>query len=96
MKRPASVAKCLSALLAVIGIALRPGFAMAEEGGSGHYLPGSMASFIDSVPLKETFLMRANIVYYNGSIGANKPVPIGGQTTLGADASSWGLGLTAL
>ena len=41
-------------------LALLPGVAMAEEGGSGHYLPGSMASFIDGVPLKETFLMRAN------------------------------------
>ena len=96
MKRPASVPKWLPALFAVIGIALLPSVAMAEEGGSGHYLPGSMASFMDSVPLKETFLMRANIVYYNGSIGANKPVPIGGQTTLGADASSWAFGLTAL
>ena len=86
----------LSLLFSVIGITLLSGFAIAEEGGSGHYLPGSMASFIDSVPLKETFLMRANIIYYNGSVGATMPLPIGGQTTLGADATSWGLGLTIL
>jgi hypothetical protein len=86
----------LSVLFAVIGIALLPGFAKAEEGGSGHYLPGSMASFIDGVPLTETFLMRLNMIHYNGSVGATKPIPIGGQTTFGADASSWGLGLTIL
>ncbi len=28
--------------------------------------------------------MRANLVYYNGSIGADKRLPIAGQTTLGA------------
>jgi len=86
----------LSVLFAVIGIALLPVFAMAEEGGSGHYLPGSMASFVDSVPLKETFLTRLNMIYYNGSLGATKPLPIGGQTALGAEATSWGLGLTIL
>jgi hypothetical protein len=96
LNRPASAAKWLSVLFAVIGMAMLRGFAMAEEGGSGHYLPGSMASFIDAVPLTETFLMRANIVHYNGSLGANKQLPIAGQTTLGAKASSWGFGLTAL
>jgi hypothetical protein len=89
-------AKCLLVLFVIIGIALLPGFARAEEGGSGHYLPGSMASFIDGVPLTETFLMRMNVVYYNGSLGASKPLPIGGRTSLGVDASSWGLGLTVL
>lgn len=70
----------------------RTGF--AEEGGSGHYLPGAMASFIDGVPLKETFLTRINVVNYEGSVGGNVRVPIGGLTTLGADAKSWGYGLT--
>jgi len=83
-------------VLFLLSLVLLPGLAMAEEGGSGHYLPGSMASFIDGVPLKEAFLMRANIVYYNGSIGADKPLPIAGRTTLGASASSWGFGLTVL
>lgn len=70
--------------------------AAAEEGGSGHYLPGSMASFMDGVPLKETFIVRANVVNYNGNINASKPLPIGGRITLGADATSWGYGLTLL
>jgi hypothetical protein len=80
----------------VLGIALLPGLASGEEGGSGHYLPGSMASFIDGVPLTETLLARLNVVYYDGSIGASKPLPISGLTTLGAHATSWGLGLTVL
>jgi hypothetical protein len=70
--------------------------AFAEEGGCGHYLPGSMASFIDGVPATETFLTRLNVVNYDGSIDGNVRVPIGGLTTLGADAKSWGYGLTIL
>ena len=70
--------------------------AFAEEGGSGHYLPGAMASFIDGVPAQETFVTRLNVVNYDGSVGGNVRVPIGGLTTLGADAKSWGYGLTLL
>jgi hypothetical protein len=85
---PASVRTGRYALVAAIGLALLCGTAAAEEGGSGHYLPGSMASFVDGVPLKETFIARLNLVYYQGSIGAQRPLPIGGLTALGASASS--------
>ena len=34
--------------------------AKAEEGGSGHYFPGSMASFMDGVAAQETFIARLN------------------------------------
>ena len=85
-----------STLVAAIGLALLCGTAAAEEGGSGHYLPGSMASFIDSVPLTETFIARLNVVYYQGSVGARQRLPIAGLTALGASASSWAYGLTLL
>jgi hypothetical protein len=85
------------ALQSAIAVAmLIAGPARAEEGGSGHYLPGSMASFIDGVPANETFLTRLNVLNYDGSVGGNVRVPIGGLTTLGADAKSWGYGLTML
>lgn len=41
-------------------VASPPDPAVAEGGGSGHYLPGSIASFIDAVPLDETFIVRFN------------------------------------
>jgi hypothetical protein len=75
-------------------LACLAGTAGAEEGGSGHYLPGSMSSFMDSVAPKETFLARGNLVYYNGSAGKQQPLPIAGVTALGVDATSWALGLT--
>jgi hypothetical protein len=68
--------------------------AAAEEGGSGHYQPGSMASFVDAVPAKPTFIVRYNLLSYAGSVDPGVTLPIAGSTTLGADASSWANGLT--
>ncbi len=66
----------------------------AEEGGSGHYMPGSMASFIDSVPPAPAFLMRLNVMSYEGSAAAKLRVPIAGALCSGVDASIMGYGLT--
>ncbi|MDP3851461.1 MAG: transporter [Luteolibacter sp.] len=68
----------------------------AEEGGSGHYLPGSMSSFADAVPPAETFITRFNFVTYNGDFSKGQPLPIAGLTVLGVDAESTAAGLTML
>lgn len=67
----------------------------AEEGGSGHYLPGAMASFVDAVAPEETFLIRLNAVNYEGSAGRDVLLPIAGTTALGVHADSTAVGLTA-
>lgn len=68
----------------------------AEEGGSGHYLPGSMSSFIDGVPPSETFISRLNFVYYGGSFDRGQPLPIAGLRAGGVDAESFASGLSLL
>ncbi len=68
--------------------------AHAEEGGSGHYLPGSMASIMDGVAPTESFLIRYNLVYYDASVDAQRELPIAGDTALGADISTWAQGFT--
>ena len=68
----------------------------AEEGGSGHYLPGAMSSFMDGIPPKETFIVRYNMVRYDGSVSLDQPLPIAGLQTVGAEATSWAQGLTLL
>jgi len=86
----------LLVLMATCGVASALGsqVALCEEGGTGHYFPGSMASFIDAVSPKPAFLARYNQIYYSGSVGVNKPLPIGGTTALGVHATSWGEGVT--
>ncbi len=70
--------------------------AKAEEGGSGHYLPGSMSSFIDGVPPKETFIARYNFVTWNAEAGASREIPIANLITAGADITSYANGLSLL
>ncbi|MFK5922653.1 MAG: transporter [Verrucomicrobiota bacterium] len=66
----------------------------SEEGGAGHYLPGSMSSFVDAVATEETFIARYNLLWYDGTIDARRAIPIAGQAAFGVKASSWANGLT--
>ncbi len=68
----------------------------AEEGGSGHYMPGSMASFADGVPTDPTFITRLNYIHYDGDIDVNRSIPIAGMSVLDANAKSNVYGLTML
>jgi hypothetical protein len=66
----------------------------AEEGGTGHYLPGAIASFVDGTPAGPTFVARFNGIYYDGSISG--PLPIAGLGPVNVDAQSYAAGLTFL
>lgn len=68
--------------------------ALAEEGGSGHYMPGSMSSFVDGVPAEQTFITRLNILDYQGSY--EHSLPFAGTEAANVDVSSKAIGLTML
>jgi hypothetical protein len=85
-----------AALLAAVALTALPLAGRAEEGGSGHYLPGSIASFIDGVPPDETFLIRFNGVDYIGSAAINRPLPFAGLAALHPKANVGGGGVTVL
>lgn len=95
MRSPAGMSVRTRALAGCAAV-LTSAAVMAEEGGSGHYLPGSMASFLDGVPATEVFIARANFIYYDGSVSASEPLPIAGLKTVGAEASSPAFGLSLL
>lgn len=76
-------------------VLLPPAPAPAEEGGTGHYFPGSMASFIDGIASEPTLLLRLNLLRYDGSFGAAREVPIAGLTALDVGVTSAATGLTA-
>src|SRR5271169_2988737 len=61
----------------------------AEEGGVGHYAPGSFASFVDVLPGDPSVGVFNYFVYYNGSANASHPIPIAGQIALNVDATSY-------
>lgn len=88
--------RALIAPLLIASLVWTPACLKAEEGGSGHYVPGSMSDLADGVPLQPAFIVRYNELYYSGSISATKPLPIVGVTVLGLHATSWGEGITLL
>src|SRR6267142_2160083 len=61
----------------------------AEEGGAGHYAPGSFASFIDVLPDKPSVGAFNYFVYYNGNANASRQLPIAGQLAANVDATSY-------
>jgi hypothetical protein len=96
-RRPACCGATLVAVgLAVAGSLAMGGSAKAEEGGSGHYLPGSIASFIDAVPGGETFIVRLNGLGYVGSAGVTQRLPFSGKAVVAPKAEIWGGGVTLL
>ena len=62
--RPRKLIAVIAVISAVI-LTSAPRLALAEEGGSGHYFPGSMSDFADAVPLTPTFIVRYNQLYYS-------------------------------
>ncbi len=68
----------------------------AEENGTGHYLPGSTASFIDGVPSQPTFVTRLNFVHYNGNFKVKRTLPVIGNVEYEANTKANGIGLTLL
>lgn len=75
---------------------LLPGSVLAEEGGSGHYFPGSMSSFVDGVPTDETVIFRLNVLDYDGDFDSDVRVPIAGLAALGVKVESTAVALTTL
>lgn len=88
--------RILIATLFIIGAAISSPFvARAEEAGSGHYIPGSTASFIDMLPDRgtSTFAYLNAFTFYDGSAGASQDLEFGGRVvanvkgTIYADSS---------
>lgn len=59
----------------------------AEEGGSGHYMPGATASFIDALPGKEALVYVNAFTYYDGSASGARRLNLAGQVVANVDAT---------
>lgn len=68
----------------------------AEEGGSGHYMPGGAASFIDTLPGKPGLAIAIFFNFYDASASTSKQLPFGGLVAAGLDATAYSGTLIAL
>jgi len=85
---------CAISFLIMTSAGMFCGFACAEEGGSGHYQPGTTASFIDMLPDRGTStLVYANaFLYYHGSAGASRGKEDSHERSSGGNSAgpTWG------
>jgi hypothetical protein len=77
-------------------IILTPLSAAAEEGGSGHYMPGATASFIDGLPVKDGLAVGNFFSYYDGSVNKTTSLPFGGSLSAGITGTVWADSIIAL
>jgi hypothetical protein len=86
MKTHANLNKVIAFAAALIISALS---AVAEESGTGHYIPGQTADFIDALPGYPSLEYENTFTYYKGSAGAGRPFPIIGRIELNSEATSY-------
>jgi len=86
-KRPILAA----ALLVTAAAISSPSVARAEEAGTGHYLPGATASFLDMLPDRgtSTFAYLNTFTFYDGSAGASRNLELGGRVVANVKGTSY-------
>jgi len=70
-------------------VLLAPLSVFAEEGGSGHYMPGGMASFVDALPGKPGLVVGNFFNAYDGSTNISRQLPFAGLVVAGMDATAY-------
>jgi len=68
----------------------------AEESGTGHYTPGTTASFMDALPEKPGLAVANFFCYYHGKADATKTLPVGGFIAAGLNATVYSDTIVAL
>jgi len=59
----------------------------AEEGGNGHYVPGSVATLIDLAPTQPGWIIQPLFLHYDGQFSGSRTLPIAGEISTGLDAT---------
>jgi len=80
MRRPG----LLAIMAAGLGVLMLSPAANAEEGGTGHYVTGSVATLIDVAPNQTGWVLQPLYLSYDGDFSS--PIPIGGAISAGLDA----------
>ena len=74
-------------IIAFLSASLAPMVLRAEEYGSGHYMPGAMASFADVPPTNNALIYLNMFTFYGGDATASQTFQLGGSLALNVEAS---------
>jgi hypothetical protein len=77
-----------AAALALAACVLVPPIASASEGGTGHYVPGSVATLIDLAPTQPGWVIEPIYLHYEGDADLSQEIPIAGIDVFGLKATS--------
>jgi len=61
--------------------------ANAEEGGSGHYVPGGVAMLIDYPPTQPGWIVQPLFLHYDGEFSSSRALPVAGLISAGLEAT---------
>lgn len=86
-KRPDSIRASFVTLSLAISLAY-PLSAIATEAGTGHYLPGGIATLIDLAPTKQGWVVNPLYFHYSGQASASRIIPVATVVTTGLKAQS--------
>lgn len=88
VRQPLASKACTMAFLATLGVGLSQS-ARATEGGIGRPITGMQVTpYGGVVPPTSDWIVSAATIYYEGSLGASKSIPIAGQVTQGVNATA--------
>ncbi len=73
-------------MAAGLGVLTLSPVANAEEGGTGHYVPGGSAALIDVLPTQPGWIVQPIYLKYEGGFSSTVSVPVGGAISVGLDA----------
>ena len=62
--------------------------ALATEGGTGHYMPGAIATLIDLAPTKPGWVFNPLYQHYEGNASVSRTIPVATVITSGLEAKS--------
>jgi hypothetical protein len=79
--------RLLSILIAGLCVSITCSSASAEEGGSGHYTPGGMATLIDLPPTQSGWVVQPLYLHYDADFSGSRTLPIGGLISTELDAT---------
>jgi len=60
----------------------------AEEGGAGHYVPGSAATLVDVAPSQAGWVIQPLFLNYNAEFDGSRTISTGGLVSTGLDVSA--------
>ncbi len=79
--------ECIVLGILLASVILIPFSTYAEESGSGHYMPGGAASFVDALPGRTGLAVANSFTFYDASASLSRQLPTGGLITAGLDAT---------